>query len=48
MHHAQWHKMDDGFLPEYLLTVAGAAHVGHDRWLRVSRLTAHQKDVPAP
>ncbi len=31
MHQAQWYKMDNGFLPEYLLTVAGAAHVGHGR-----------------
>ena len=33
---------------EHLLTVAGAAHVGRDRRLRVSRLTAHQTDVRAP
>ena len=33
---------------EHLLTVAGAAHVGRNLRLRVSRLTAHQTNVRAP
>ena len=48
MHEAQWYKMDDGFLSEHLLTVAGAAHVDRHRRFRVSRLTVHQKDALAP
>ena len=39
-------RMDDLFPhSEHLLTVAGAAHVGRNLRLRVSRLTAHQTDM---
>lgn len=48
MQEAQWHMTDDAFITEHLLTVAGAAHVGCCKQLRVSRLTAHQKDTHAP
>ncbi len=41
-------QMGDESLRGRLLTVAGAAHVGRSKRLRVSRLTAHQTDARAP